>query len=138
MIEGCFTVTFETPYWVGIFERFDERGYSAAKIIFGREPNAEMIRQAVLYQYCGLVFSEPIPERPPAAHEGNYKRRQRELKRLLEQAGGPKEEAAEALAAERERKAQERKQREKAEREAEEARKFQLRKEHKKEKKKGH
>ncbi len=138
MIEGCFTVTFEHPYWVGIFERFDERGYSAAKIIFGKEPNAEMIRQAVLGQYRGLVFSEPILERPPAAREGNYKRRQRELKRLLEQAEGVKEEVTETLAAERERRAQERKQREKAEREAEDARKFQLRQEHKKEKKKGH
>ena len=56
MIEGCFTVTFDDPFWIGIFERFDERGYSAAKIIFGQEPNAEMIRLAVLRQYRGLAL----------------------------------------------------------------------------------
>ena len=111
MIEGCFIVTFEAPYWVGIFERTDERGYSAAKYIFGSEPNAEIIHQVVLSQYRSLNFSEPTPERPTAAHEVNYKRRQRELKRLLEQEVGVKAEVAEALAGERERAAEERRKR---------------------------
>jgi hypothetical protein len=138
MIEGNLTVTFEHPFWVGIFERIDERGYSVAKIIFGSEPNPETIYLTALSQYRGLVFSEPVPERPSKGHEDHYKRHQRELKRLLEQESGIKAEASEALVAERERQAMERKRRQKAEREAEEARKFQLAQERKKEKKKGH
>jgi Protein of unknown function (DUF2992) len=138
MIEGSFTVTFEDPFWVGILERFDERGYSVTKIIFGSEPNAETIRLTVLRQYLGLNFSEPVPERPAKAHELNYKRRQLGLKRLLGQEDGPSAEVSGALAAERKRQTLERKQREKAEREAEEAHKLEIRLERKKEKKKGH
>ncbi len=72
MIEGSFTVTFEAPYWVGIFERIDEQGYAVAKIIFGAEPNAETVRLAVLREYRGLRFSAPVLTRSEPEHEVNY------------------------------------------------------------------
>ncbi len=31
------TVFFEDPFWVGAFERLDERGCSAARVVFGGE-----------------------------------------------------------------------------------------------------
>jgi hypothetical protein len=138
MAEGCFTVTFENPYWVGILERFDECGYSVAKIIFGPDPSAEVIHSTILRSYQAIKFSKPIPDRPVQKHEMNYKRRQRELNHLLETKGGLSSEVSEALDNERKRKALERKQQEKAERESKAAHKLQVRLERKKEKKKGH
>jgi hypothetical protein len=138
MIEGSLTVTFEDPYWVGIFERLDERGYSVAKILFGSEPNAEIVHQVVLQQYHSLSFSKPTPEPPSAQKLVNFKRRQRELKELMERAPGLQPDAAQALKEERQRQAAARKKRQKEDRVAEEAYKLQLRTERKKEKQKGH
>lgn len=138
MTEGSFTVTFENPYWVGVFERFDERGYSAAKIIFGAEPNAEIIHMTILYEYRRLVFSSPTLERLPQTQHVNYKRRQRELSRLLEQKDGITQDASDALNVERKRAAMERKQQAKAAQAVDQAHKFQMQQDRKKEKKKGH
>lgn len=138
MFEGSLTVTFEDPYWVGIFERLDEQGYSVAKILFGSEPNAEIVHQAVLQQYHSLSFSKPTPEPPPAQKSVGYKRRQRELKELMGRAPGLPPDATQALKEERQRLATARKKRQKEERDAEEAYKLQLHTERKKEKQKGH
>ena len=37
-----FTVLFEPPFWVGIFERQQGNHYEACKIIFGAEPNGQV------------------------------------------------------------------------------------------------
>jgi hypothetical protein len=137
MIEGSFTVTFEHPYWVGIAERHDERGYAVARVIYGSEPNDETILRSIGAEYRTLRFSEPSPDAPPVEHEVSYKRRQKEIRRLTEEEG-VKHAAWEAVKAELERSAEERKRQSKAEREAEEERKFLLRQEKNKEKRKGH
>jgi len=138
MIEGTFTVMFEYPFWVGIVERHDERGYSVARIIYGAEPNDEMIIHSVRDGYRSLVFSKPTPEAPPKMQSVNYKRQQKEMRRLLEEKRGVKPEVVEVLKAEHERQAEEHKRKEKAEREAEEERKYRLRQEKSKARKKGH
>ena len=138
MIEGSFTVTFEYPYWVGLAERHDERGYAVAKIIYGAEPSNEIVLHSLLFDYRALAFSEPTPEPRVKAHEVGYKRQQKELKRLMENEQGVHETARHALAEERERKAEERRRLDKVEREAEEARKRRLHTEKSKEKKRGH
>jgi hypothetical protein len=137
MIEGSFTVTFEPPYWVGIAERHDEHGYAVARIIYGAEPDDEMILHSICAEYRTLRFSAPTAEAPLRQHELSYKRRQKEIRRLIEEEG-VKHEAWEAMKAEQERHAEERKLQTKAEREAEEQRKFLLRQEKNKEKRKGH
>jgi hypothetical protein len=123
---------------VGIAERHDEAGYSAARIIYGAEPNDEAILRSIGVEYRSLQFSEPSTEAPRAQHELNYKRRQKEIRRMMVEEEGGRPEAAEAIKAERGRLAEERKRVEKAEREAEEERKLLLRQEKKKEKQKGH
>jgi hypothetical protein len=138
MVEGSFTVTFEPPYWVGIAERHDEAGYSAARIIYGSEPNDETILRSIGVEYRLLKFSEPSAEAPKAQHELNYKRRQKEIRRMMVEEVGASHEAAEAIKAERERQAEERKRQVKAEREAEEEKKLLLRQVKNKEKRKGH
>jgi hypothetical protein len=138
MIEGTFTITFEPPFWVGIVERHDERGYAVARIIYGAEPDNEMIISSIREGYRNLKFTEPTPEPPQMQKTLNYKRQQRELHHLLEKEQGIQPEVADALKAERERQIVERKHKEKAEKEAEEERKYQLRQERHKDKKKGH
>jgi hypothetical protein len=141
MIKGSFTVTFVFPYWVGVLERVDAHGYSAARIIYGSEPSDEMILHSIRGGYRGLSFSQPCPNAPEDSMlhvRPNYKRQQRELRQLMEMEQGLREEAQQAIRAERERQAEDRRKQQKDEREAEEARKFKLRAERRKEKKKGH
>jgi hypothetical protein len=138
MLDGSFTVTFENPFWVRIFERHDECGYSVAKFIVGAEPNDEIIRLVAMNEYPGLQFSEPSLEPLRPAYEPNFKRQQRELKRLVEREPGLNDLAREFLQEERERLKVEQHRREKAEREAEEERKRRLHLECQKEKKRGH
>jgi hypothetical protein len=137
MIEGSFTVTFEHPFWVGIAERHDERGYAVARIIYGSEPNDEMILHSIGTQYRELRFSAPSLEAPLPEYVVSYKRRQKEIRRLTEEEG-VKHAAWDAIKAELERGAEERKRQTKAERDTEEERKYLLRQEKNKEKKKGH
>ena len=37
-IKSSFTVMFEAPFWIGVYERFDEGYYEVCKITFGSEP----------------------------------------------------------------------------------------------------
>ena len=138
MIEGTFTVLFEYPFWVGIAERHDERGYSVARIVYGSEPNDEMIISSIRDGYRALVFSKPTPEPPPKPQVVNYKRLQRKLHHLLEEKQEVRPEVIEALKLERERQGEDRKRKEKAEREIEAERKYRLHQEKNKDKKRGH
>ncbi len=35
---SSFTVFFEGPFWVGVYERFTDAGLEACKVTFGSEP----------------------------------------------------------------------------------------------------
>ena len=37
-VSGKLTIFFEDPFWVGIFERIENRKLSVAKVTFGAEP----------------------------------------------------------------------------------------------------
>ena len=79
-MEGKCTIYFEDPFYVGIFERIDERGYSIARYVFGAEPCDAELLQFVCNDYRRLQFSSPVPNTKNLTPNINFKRRQREAR----------------------------------------------------------
>jgi hypothetical protein len=131
------TIVFDDPFWVGIFERQDEQGYSAARFVFGVEPSDASVYQFILKNYYRLRFSTPQPASPAASHELNYKRRQREIRRqvLAQQPVGTR--AQNALQAEREALAQAQKKQRSQTEDNQQDNRYQMRLERKKQKRRG-
>lgn len=83
---SSFTVFFEGPFWVGILEEEDSRGYRVTRTVFGAEPgNAELLEFMLNTFHLLLVglVSEPARPEGPFRPEGphNPKRIQREARR---------------------------------------------------------
>jgi hypothetical protein len=111
-MEGKCTIAFENPFWVGIFERLDERGYSAARFIFGSEPSEAQLHRFALQDYLRLGFSLPGPPPEEADFAPGFKRRLREARKALtEPVTGTR--AQQAIQAEYERRKEERQERKK-------------------------
>ncbi len=129
------TVFFESPFYIGLFERWEDGCLQAARVVFGAEPTDAQVLAWVLDHYAALRFSPPVAggtERPLA---DNPKRRQRQAGKAAQRMGGTK--AQQALQAAREENAETRKNAEKARREEAEARKRTLKEEKRKAKHKG-
>ncbi len=60
MVTGNLTVFFENPFWVGVFERYENEELSAAKVIFGSYPRAFEVYEFILKNYFNLKFSPPV------------------------------------------------------------------------------
>ncbi|MBQ6510112.1 MAG: YjdF family protein [Flexilinea sp.] len=134
--ECSLTVYFEDPFWVGVFERIIDGKLSACKITFGAEPKDYDVWKFVLEHYYELEFSPSIKAEIRQTAE-NPKRRQRNIKKQLEQTGvGTK--SQEALQMQREAMKTEKHRITREERDAEEQRRFELKQEKRKEKQKGH
>ena len=130
------TVFFEEPFWVGVFERMEEGTLSVCKVTFGTEPKDHAVWEFVLCHYRDLKFSPAIrAELKPSAD--NPKRRQRGIKKQLQNAGvGTK--SQQALAAQREERKTERKKVSNEQHEAEKQRKFARKQQKRKARHKGH
>ena len=85
-MEGSLTVFFDEPFWVGIFERFDNGRLSVCKVTFGAEPKEQEIYEYILRHYTELRFSREVDiiQRKTA---DNPKRRQRNARKQMEQTG---------------------------------------------------
>ena len=55
-----FTVLFDDPFWVGIFERLEGDKLSVCKVTFGAEPTDAQIYDFLMSHYNKLQFSRPI------------------------------------------------------------------------------
>lgn len=131
-----FAVYFDGQFWVGIVERIDEGGLSAARVVFGAEPSDEEIFRFVLDRWGTLRFSPEI-EAERGKEPRNPKRRQREAAKAAAKAA-PSTKAQQAIAEMREQgKAAARKRSAVEKREAA-AQKRALRSEKRKEKHRGH
>jgi hypothetical protein len=87
MMDGKCTVYFDDPFWVGIFERNDENGYSAARFVFGSEPGDAEFLLFCKNEFSSLKFSASVlPVTTPLEHM-NFKRRQREVRKQMAQTG---------------------------------------------------
>ena len=130
------TVFFEDPFWVGIFERIENRKLSVAKVTFGAEPKDYEVLEFINRNYYHLQFS-PAVETIVKDTKKNPKRTQRDAKRqTLETGIGTK--SQQALKLQQEKNKQERKVRSREQREAENQRLFELKQMKKREKHKGH
>ena len=127
---------FEDPFWVGVFERIENRKLSVAKVTFGAEPKDYEVLEFINRNYYHLQFS-PAVETVVKDTKKNPKRAQRDAKKqTLETGIGTK--SQQALKLQQEQNNQERKVRSREQRNAESQRLFELKQMKKREKHKGH
>ena len=72
---------FEDPFWVGIYERYDDGQYEVCKISFGAEPKDYEVYGFLLKNWNNLKFSPPIKSEMTEERKINPKRMQRERQR---------------------------------------------------------
>ena len=133
---GSFTVLFQPPFWVGIAERWETEGYSAARVVFGPEPTDAQIYQWLEREWHRLNFSPAAEGERPAAERKNPKRAQREAQAATRDRGVSTR-AQEALSRQREQEGLARQAESRRKRQEEADRKFLLRQQKKRAKKRG-
>lgn len=131
-----FTVYFDGQFWVGVVERIDEGGLSAARVVFGAEPSDEEVLKFVLERWGTLRFS-PEVEAERGKEPRNPKRRQREAAKAAARAA-PSTKAQQAIAEMREQGKAAARKKSAAEKREVTSRKRALRAEKRKEKHRGH
>lgn len=135
-VQSSFTIMFEAPFWIGLYERFDDGKYQVCKITFGAEPKDYEIYEFMLKNWDKLKFSPPMKSEIAEKRKINPKRMQREVNSQLQDKGmGTK--AQQALKLQHEQNKLERKSKSREQREAEKERQFALRQEKKKAKHRG-
>lgn len=135
-IYSSFTVFFDEPFWVGVYERVNDGKLEASRIVFGSEPKDYEVYEFLMENWKNLKFSPQIEAEQVANRKINPKRVQRQVKNQLEQSGvGTK--AQQALKLQQEAGKVERRHNSKEKREAEERRKFEIKQLKRKEKHKG-
>lgn len=130
------TVTFEAPFWIGLYEREEEGLYQVCKITFGAEPKEYEVYDFLLSHWRDLSFSPPIPAEDRALSKPNPKRLQREITKQL-RAPATSTKAQQAIQLQREQRAQAHKARARQHKAEEQARQHALRREKHKEKHRG-
>ncbi|MCT4564888.1 MAG: YjdF family protein [Maledivibacter sp.] len=134
------TILFESPYWIGIFEKTDGKGYSVSRFVFGKEPTGpELYNFMIKYYPKQLSYSKPNEEMEKSLTRTkiNPKRRQREAAKAMQEKSISTK-AQEALRLQYEENKKQRKTASKAKKLERERKKFELKQQKKKEKKKGH
>ena len=131
-----FTVLFQPPFWVGIGERWEADGYSAARVVFGAEPTDAQLLQWLDKEWHRLRFSPAAEGKRPFKEHGNPKRALREA-RAATQVQGLSTRAQEALSRQREQDGLSRKVQNRHKRQEEAEQKYLLRRQKKREKKRG-
>jgi len=103
-MEIKFSILFEHPFWVGVFEETIEGYYSVSKYIFGNEPTDPEVYELILNDYGRIEFSKPIQDETMISQKQvkiTPKRMQRMVKKETQKRGiGTK--AQQAISAERE------------------------------------
>ncbi|MBQ9517254.1 MAG: YjdF family protein [Eubacterium sp.] len=131
-----FTVFFEEPFWIGVFERVENGKLSVCKVTFGAEPKDSEIWAFILKHYYELKFS-PAVKVAKKQKADNPKRRLRNAAKQMKHTGiGTK--SQQALQLQREQMKTERKQQSREQKEAEKQRLFDLKQQKRKEKHRGH
>lgn len=133
---SSFTVLFQPPFWVGIAERWEDVGYSAARVVFGAEPTDAQLYEWLEKEWHKLRFSPAAEGERPVTEPKNPKRAQREA-RAATQTRGVSTRAQEALSRQREQEGLARQTKSRQRRQEEAERKFFLRQQKKREKKRG-
>jgi hypothetical protein len=137
LMEGKFTVYFDDPFWVGVFEKEIEADYFLARVVFGSEPSDAELYQFVLENYRTLQFSCVKKAGGFDEKKKNFKRVQREVRKSMQNEGvGTKAQEAMKLALAQNKQEHRQKSRLEHQQNAEEQ--FRLRQQRKREKQRGH
>ena len=131
-----FTVLFQPPFWVGVAERWEAEGYSAARVVFGAEPTDAQLYEWLLRAWHRLNFSPAAKGERRVKERKNPKRALREA-RAATRRQGVSTWAQEALSRQREQEGLERQSQNRQRQREEEERKYLLRQQKKREKKRG-
>ncbi len=130
-------VLFEDPFWIGVYEHWDEGKYQACKVTFGAEPKDFEVSAYMLANWKALPMSQPVSAPVETERRVNPKRMRREIKASLCERGiGTK--AQQAIRLQREENKLLRRERTREQRKEERARRFALRQEKKRERHRGH
>lgn len=137
-IKACFTVYFEDPFWVGIYERIYNNKLEVCKVTFGAEPKDYEVYQFLLRNTYKLKFSTPIDnDIKNILTISNPKRLKRKIEKQLNTCVGVGTKSQQALKLQREANRIVSKQKTREQIEAEKQRKFELRQQKKKDKHRG-
>ena len=135
--ESRFTVLFQSPFWVGIAERWSGEGYQAARVVFGAEPTDAQVYQWLLGNWRRLPFTAArrrrCPKPFPPIPSGSSGRPEKAA-----QTARVSTKAQQALARQREAEGLERRARRAAQKRAEQEEQFRIRQRKKREKRRGH
>ena len=134
--ENRFTVLFEDPFWIGLYERMDNGSYEVCKVTFGAEPKDQEVYELLLKEWHRLNFSPPVKAEKLPERRVSPKRMHRQIKCQMDNRGiGTK--AQQALKLQHEQNKIGRKSKSREQKEAEQERQFALRQEKKKAKQRG-
>ena len=135
-VKSQFTVLFEAPFWVGVYERISDGKLEVCKITFGSEPKDYEVYEFLLKNWNTLQFSPPTKVDIKRDVKINPKRMQRKIKKQLGMQGiGTKSQQALKLQHEENKIIRRKKSRE--QKEAEKQFQFELRQQKKKAKHRG-
>lgn len=130
------TVLFDDPFWVGIFEKYEDGKLSVAKATFGSEPKDYEVYQFILEHGYDLPFSPAISAVVKETKK-NPKRVQRDARKQMQETGiGTK--SQQALKMQHEQNKQLRKEKSREQKIAEAERLYERKQQKKKEKHRGH
>ncbi|KRL01107.1 YjdF family protein [Liquorilactobacillus capillatus] len=83
-IKGSLTISYEPPFYHGIFEEETVHSYRVAQVNFGTAvPKTRFIYSYLLTHYQDLVFYEQQQDASLALHRVNPKRRQRLARKAI-------------------------------------------------------
>ena len=86
-IRATFTVFFEEPFWIGVYERICEGQYQVYKVTFGAEPKDYQIYEFLSENWRTFRFSKPQPMEKFPERRINPKRMRRAIAKDLSQTG---------------------------------------------------
>ena len=72
------TVMFEEPFWISVFERYEDGKLSVSKVTFGAEPKDYEVYEFILKHYYDLQFSPAVAADVKESNQ-NPKRIQRDI-----------------------------------------------------------
>jgi len=81
------TVFFESPFWVGVYERIQDGNLEVCKITFGSEPKDYQVYEFLLKNWNSLRFSTAVKVDSASYTKMNPKRMQRAINEQLKSHG---------------------------------------------------
>lgn len=137
IIVSNFTVLFEDPFWIGLFELECENEYSICKIVFGSEPKDYDVYNFILKKWNKISTYKMDSKTPSISKNINPKRMRRMINKHL-QDGSIGTKAQRALKLQHEQNKKDRKTYNREKIKDEKDRKFNLKQQKRKQKHRGH